>query len=106
MLRRLKLHDLVSIDDLSVPQIFEIFKLVPKMRKLVEHRKIAKTLEGQIIALLFLSHQVELFHHSQRRSKDLADKPLNIRIRRRPHLLQKESHLRTQFELLKHTQTV
>lgn len=57
----LKRKSLTSIDDISVPQIHEIFKLTPKMRKLCENRKFARTLEGQIIALLFFEPSSRTF---------------------------------------------
>lgn len=57
----LKGRSLTSLDDLSVSEIFQIFKLVPKMRKLVANRKFAKTLEGQIIALLFFEPSSRTF---------------------------------------------
>src|SRR6185295_4127914 len=57
----LKEVSFTSFDDLSIPDIFQIFKLVPKMAKLVENRKFAKTLEGQIIALLFFEPSSRTF---------------------------------------------
>lgn len=52
---------ITSFDDLSISQISNIFEAVPKMKKLVERRRMGKALEGQIIALLFFEPSSRTF---------------------------------------------